>query len=332
MTPRRRSALLAAILVAAAVRSAPAWQESDFTPRPVVAYPYSLDFDRPSTVIGEAEGYTFQKGDTIFDVARHLGLGINEAVGALPGFDVWIPPPSARVVFPTWWVLPDAEHDGIVVNIPEMRLYYYPRIEGTGPRTVITYPVGLGRDDWRTPTGTFKVVEKTVDPTWIIPDSIREEHIIERGDTRKMIPGGDPTNPLGHYRLRLSPGLYGIHGTNIPWGVGMEVSHGCIRLYPEDIEQLFQMVPVGTRTEIVYQPVKLGARDGEIYVEVHPDIYDTGFDGREFSRRWLWARGWAEMVDYDKLDDALDRQDGVPTRISDGRPVDPRRGQAPPAP
>ncbi len=321
--------LLLALLLAMVPGSAFAWQESDFPPRPVVAYVFSPTPANPDTVIGNPRGYTFAKGDTLYDVARHLGLGINEVIDAYPDLDRWIPPEGQSVPFPTWWVLPDSDGQGVVVNIPEMRLYYFPPATKRGPRTVITYPVGLGRDDWRTPTGKFKVTEKTVDPTWVIPDSIRNEHLRERGDPRKVIPGGDPANPLGRYRMRLSLPLYGIHGTNIPWGVGMEVSHGCIRLYPEDIERLFAIVPVGTPGEILYQPVKIGARDGEIYVEAHQDIYATGLDYMEAARSILRDKGWEASVDWERLAEALQRNAGVPIPISQGQPLRRRPGEQP---
>jgi L,D-transpeptidase ErfK/SrfK len=317
---RRIAVVIAAGLLSTAASSS-AWDESDFPPRPVAAYGFMLEGPEASTVVGEPRSYTFAKGDTLYDVARHLGLGINEVSGALPEVDVWLPPEGETMAFPTWWVLPQSTYEGVVVNIPEMRLYYFPPRKKGGLHTVITYPVGLGRDEWRTPTGKFKVTEKTVNPKWVVPESIREEHIRERGDPRRMIPGGAPDNPLGRFRIRLSLPLYGIHGTNIPWGVGMEVSHGCIRLYPEDIERLFPVVPVGVAGEIIYEPVKLGTRDGDVFVEVHPDIYDTGFDYLAVARERLHAKGWESAIDMGLLLDALTQKSGTPSRISVGQPL-----------
>jgi L,D-transpeptidase ErfK/SrfK len=311
--------IAAALLIGAA--SVSAWEESDFPPRPLAAYSFTPSGPEPSTVIGEPRSYTFAKGDTLYDVARHLGLGINEVTEAFPDLDVWIPPDGETLAFPTWWVVPDSSYEGVVVNIPEMRLYYFPPHLKGGLHTAITYPVGLGRDEWRTPTGKFKVTEKTVNPKWVVPESIRAEHIRDRGDDRNMIPGGAPDNPLGHYRIRLSLPLYGIHGTNIPWGVGMEVSHGCIRLYPEDIERLFTIVPVGAPGEIVYQPVKIGARDGDVFVEVHPDIYDTGFDYLAGAKERLHAKGLENAIELSLLLDALNEKSGTPVRISVGQPL-----------
>lgn len=289
------------------------WNEADFPPRPVAPLPFSTDPGNPSTVIGEPSPYTIPSGQTMYEAARHHGLGINQVAEAFPDVDLVKPPAGETFELPTWWVLPETSYRGLVINIPELRIYYFP---AAAPGTVITYPVGLGRQGWRSPIAPFRVIEKTVDPVWIIPASIREEHIRERNDPRTMIAGGDPDNPLGRYRLRLNLPLYGIHGTNIPWGIGMEVTHGCVRLYPEDIERLFALVPVGTPGEFVYQPVKVGARGGDVYVEVHPDVYDTGFNYLQEALRLLAAKGWSKRVDFALLEQAIEGQRGTPTRIS----------------
>jgi L,D-transpeptidase ErfK/SrfK len=223
-------------------------------------------------IIGSVGSYRIREGDTLMDVARYFDLGFNEIVEANPGVDAWIPTVGKSVVLPTSWVLPCCRYEGLVVNIPEMRLFYY-HPEAGGRTTVVTYPVGLGRDDWRTPRGTFRVRGKTVNPTWVIPESIRREHIRERDDPRTSIAGGAPDNPLGKYRIELTLAPYSIHGSDIPWGIGMLVSHGCARLYPEDIARLFPAVPVGTPGEFVYQPVKVGLRGGAAWLEAHQDIY-----------------------------------------------------------
>ena len=305
------------------------WRESEFTPRPVVAYPYSLDAQKLYTVIGDATSYSIPQGQTVYEAARHLGLGINQVAAAFPELDLLEPPPGTTLDFPTMWILPESDYQGLVINIPEMRIYYFPR---SNPGTVVTYPVGLGRDDWRTPIDRFKVIEKTVDPAWLIPETIRAEHIRERNDPRTMIAGGDPENPLGHYRLRLNLPLYGIHGTNIPWGIGMQVTHGCIRLYPEDIERLYAMVPIGTPGQFVYQPVKIGARDGEIYIEVHPDFYGTRFNYVQESMRLLGEKGWSSRVDWQLLSAAIEKKHGAPTRISRAASPSPLEAHGVPAP
>ncbi|MGH9388019.1 MAG: L,D-transpeptidase, partial [Vicinamibacteria bacterium] len=150
----------------------------------------------------------------------------------------------------------------------------------------------------------------------VIPESIRKERIQDKGWSEKSIPGGDPTNPLGLYRLRLSLDLYSIHGTDQPWAVGRKTSHGCIRLYPEDIEQLFSLVPLGTTGVFLDQPVKIGARGGEIFVEAHPSIYGRRVDYAGTARRLLRERGWNKHVDPQALAAALAQKTGVPARIS----------------
>src|SRR5215831_13044003 len=269
------------------------------------------------TVIGQVRPYRIRKGDTLIDLARYYDLGYNEIVDANPGIDPWVPPVGATILLPTEWVLPCCTYDGIVVNIPEMRLFYYRRSPGDPHTTIVyTYPVGLGRDDWRTPSGKFRVRGKTVNPQWNIPESIRKEHIAERDDPRTFIPGGAPVNPLGKYRIELTLPLYGIHGTDIPWGVGMQVSHGCVRLYPEDIERLFPLVKVGTPGEFVYAPVKIGVRDGAVYVESHRDIY--GYQPALFrdASAALERAHLADHADQQLLVTALEDSGGIPVRVS----------------
>ena len=313
-----------AVMAATAAVAQERWTEADFANKARLTKPYVVipgrDPAKINTVMGSVRKYSTTKGDTFLDLARFYGLGYNELEQANPGIDPWIPGIRAgTVTLPTAWVLPQVAYEGVVVNIPEMRLYYFhPHKEGAAEVLVTTYPVGLGRDDWRTPKGKFKVKGKTVNPTWIIPDSIREEHIRERGDDRKMIEGGAPDNPLGKYRLELTMTGYRIHGTDIPWGVGMQVSHGCVRLYPEDIEALYPLIPVGTPGEFIYQPVKIGARDGRIYAEVSPDIY-TLVPGLFTEARGIVEQlGWQQNVDWDKLQRAVEEQNGVPVDITLG--------------
>jgi L,D-transpeptidase ErfK/SrfK len=252
----------------------PTFDEASFARKslPTFTIPAPRPGHPADTVVGAVGTYRIRQGDTLIDIARYYDLGYNEIVEANPGVDPWVPQVGATITLPTAWVLPCCNYQGIVVNIPEMRLYHY--APAGGDKLVVhTYPVGLGRDDWRTPRGRFKIAGKTVNPQWNIPESIRQEHIRERGDARHFIRGGAPDNPLGRYRLELVHALYSIHGTDIPWGVGMLVSHGCVRLYPEDVEQLFPLVAVGSPVEFTYQPVKLGTRKGTTYVEVHRDIY-----------------------------------------------------------
>ena len=310
--------VLIAVLLGGRASLGATYTEADFFAKPDPSYTIPTPIDgAPTTVVGEVRMYRVRKGDTLMDLARLYSLGYNEIVDANPGLDPWVPPIGATVVLPTQWVLPCCSYSGLVVNIPEMRLFYMRRA-GPGMTQVFTYPVGLGRDDWRTPTGTFKVNGKTVNPQWNIPESIRKEHIEERGDARTFIPGGAPDNPLGTRRLELTLPMYRIHGTDIPWGVGMQVSHGCIRLYPEDIERLFPLVPIGTPGEFVYQVVKLGRLNGAVFAEVHEDIYGKSPAIFRDAMSVIESRGFGGQVDQKLLLDGLANAGGLPFQISPG--------------
>jgi L,D-transpeptidase ErfK/SrfK len=322
---------LAAIALAGACRARPGipgggevrWDEAAFAAKPLPTYRLLLDRrGRPvDTVIGRRRTHRVREGETLLEVARYHDLGYNEIVEANPGVDPWLPPPGRTVVLPTEWVLPCCTYEGIVLNIPEMRLYFYERrADDRGALVVHTHPVGLGREDRRTPRGRFRIRGKTVNPRWVIPESIRQEHIRERGDARTSIPGGDPENPLGRYRFELTLPRYAIHGTNLPWGAGMAVSHGCARLYPEDIERLFPLVEVGTPVELVYQRVKVGRRGGEVYVEVHPDLYRYQPVRVRDALASIERRGLAEGVERSRLEAALTGSRGLPVRVSGERP------------
>jgi L,D-transpeptidase ErfK/SrfK len=227
-------------------------------------------------LIGEYGEVAAASEDTLIDIARRFGLGYDELVDANPGVDPWLPGVATIVRLPLRRVLPDAPREGIVVNLPEHRLYYYPDARPGEPRLVVTYPISIGKMDWTTPLGLTRVAEKIKGPLWYPPESVRAEHA-SRGDILpKVVPAG-PDNPLGQFAMRLAvgKGTYLIHGTNNPAGIGMDVTHGCMRLYPEDIEALFKLVAVGTPVRIVNQPHKVGWRDGQLYVEVHPPLDAT---------------------------------------------------------
>ena len=309
-----------AMLVGVGAPARADWDEDTFLRKtfPTYSIPTPSKGGRPAeTVIGKVRAYRIRKGDTLMDLARWFSLGYNEITEANPGIDPWVPPAGSIILLPTEWVLPCCTYEGIVVNIPEMRLFLYKRAPGDPHTTVVyTYPVGLGRDDWRTPSGKFKIRGKTVNPQWNIPESIRKEHIAERGDPRTFIPGGDPDNPLGKYRIELTLPMYGIHGTNIPWGVGMQVSHGCVRLYPEDIANLFPIVDRGMVGEFAYQPIKAGIRNGVVYVEAHNDIY--GYRPAPFAEATaaLARAGLADRVDQRLLQEALQENSTMPDPVS----------------
>jgi L,D-transpeptidase ErfK/SrfK len=304
--------LIAGLLLGVTGGTAHAWTEEEFFKKTTTTYKIGPG----ESLVGGLTWYRVRKGDTLYDIARQFSLGYNEIVERNPGLDVWLPPPGAVVMLPTEWILPCCIRRGLIVNIPEMRMYYLRPTTEKGVSEVITYAVGLGREDWQTPRGKFTVRDKTVNPTWVIPESIRKEHIADRGDARTVIPGGTPDNPLGKHRLSLSLPSYGIHGTNIPWGVGMEVSHGCLRLYPEDIERLFPEVPVGTPGEIVYQPVKVAIHAGEVYVQIARDIYGLTPALWKEARAVIDRLGVADRVDGERLMAVLQSSTGIPVRVS----------------
>jgi len=228
-----------------------------------------------SDVIGETITTAAGAEDTLLDVARRHGLGYEEITNANPGIDPWLPGAGTAVVVPKRRLLPRAPRTGIVINLPEHRLYWYPPVAAGQPPVVWTFPVSIGKMDWNTPLGRTTIVAKVKNPTWIPPKSVREEHA-KRGEILPAIVPAGPDNPMGLYSMRLGipGGAYLIHGTNRPAGVGMQVTHGCMRLYPEDIEALFNMVTVNTPVMIVNQPYKWGWHQGELLIEVHPPLQE----------------------------------------------------------
>lgn len=275
-------------------------------------------------VIGEVQVVTASHEDTLADFARRYGLGFDEIVAANPGVDPWLPGEGTRVVLPTQFVLPDAPSNGLVLNLAAMRLFYFPKPEGDEPPVVITHPIGIGRQGWRTPQGTLRVTQKIKDPTWRVPASVRREHA-KMGDPLPAVVPAGPKNPLGAYAMRLSRPSYLIHGTDKPYGVGMRVSHGCVRLYPEDIARLFPEVPKGTRVRIVNQPYLAGWRDGKLYLEAHPPL-------AEEAKRWKGSLKPMEKVVLARAGDSPDAVDwetagevagearGIPVPISPNSP------------
>lgn len=209
--------------------------------------------------------------DTLLDIARNFDIGQVEILLANPAVDRWLPGKSTKVKIPNGRLLPATPHQGLVLNLPEFRLYYYPKQIQNHSRTVITHPISIGRVDWDTPLGETRIIAKTRNPVWIPPASIRAEHAAEGDILPKVFPAG-PDNPLGLYALRLGVPGYLIHSTNKPYGVGMRVSHGCIRMYPEDIEKLFYKIDTGTPVYIVNQAIKVGWSDNILYIEVYPEL------------------------------------------------------------
>jgi L,D-transpeptidase ErfK/SrfK len=257
-----------------------------------------VELAKGQELVGETQLIFARYENTFSAIGRQYNLGYEEMRSANPGVDQWLPGEGTPIYLPTQSILPEAPREGIVVNVPAMRLYYFTtekvgsaakagateKAGGTAPAQgateilkVSTHPIGIGVEGWATPFGEAKVTQKVKDPVWYVPASIRKEHA-DRGDPLPSVVKPGPDNPLGAYALTLSLPSYLIHGTNKPAGVGMRSSHGCIRLYPEDIEALFTRVPRGTSVRIVNQPVLAGWRDGQLYLEVHPPLAEEQHD------------------------------------------------------
>jgi len=228
-------------------------------------------------VVGEDQTVMTVYEDTLYDLAAAYSLGSEEILRINPKVDPWLPGAGKLVMIPGRHILPPGPHEGIVVNLPEHRLYYYPKPKRGQPIQVITYPVSIGKMDWRTPLGVTHVIQKQKDPSWYPPESVRKEHAAD-GDPLPAVVGPGPNNPLGAYAMRLAAGngTYLIHGTNNPRAVGLPVTHGCIRMYPDDVAALFPLIPVGTPVRLINEPVKVAWVDGELLLEAHPPVDAQG--------------------------------------------------------
>ena len=263
-------------------------------------------------VVGEIQHTRIDKGETLLDVARQADLGYQQVQDANTALDEWVPEPGSKVLLPSQWILPRSRYRGIVINLPEMRLYLYPEKTAPGQEVEIrTWPIGIGTDETPSPIRSFTIRTKEENPTWVVPDSILKT----REDKRRVVPPG-PDNPLGAYRMRLSYDIYAIHGTDTPWAVGRLTTHGCIRLYPEDIPELFDEVRVGTEGEILYQPVKVGEENGRIFVSVHKDVYKRFKSLEKHALAEVKKAGVASRVDPDRVRAAVAAMNGLPVDVT----------------
>jgi len=262
-------------------------------------------------LVGYTRTHQVAADESLIEIARDYDVGFNAIAAANPTLDPFVPPPGATLDVPTAWILPRAATPGtVVVNLSEMRLYYFSQRRPEGGDWVVSFPIGVGVDGAETPVGRFQVVSREVNPVWRVPTSIRKEN----PDLPAQVPPG-PENPLGSHALRLSQGSILIHGTNRPYGVGRRVSHGCLRLYPEDIPQLYQLVHVGTEVLIVREPVKVALHDGRVWVEVHADEDFQG-DMAALARQLLASRQLLGRADSAKLDAAVRSANGIPVDVS----------------
>jgi len=225
-------------------------------------------------VFGQTKTIKVSSKDTLLDIARQYDIGQAEILIANPNVDRWLPNDDDEVILPSRYIIPDVDRKGLVVNLAEMRIYYFPETKNGNKPVVTTHPVGIGRMDWVTPLGISKIVEKKKDPTWIPPKSLQMDRIANGEQPYPSIVPSGPTNPLGKHAMRLgiTGGSYLIHGTIKPFGVGMRVSAGCIRMYPEDIESLFNKISTGTQVRVINEPIKLGWVLDSLFIELHPPL------------------------------------------------------------
>jgi L,D-transpeptidase ErfK/SrfK len=280
------------------------------------AGPFTVKFPTASTgvdpsaytVVGSPKRHVIKKGEDLLGIAQDYDLGYN-SIGVLHrDWDPFILPVGTEIVIPTIWIAPPPQGRQIVVNTGAMRLFYYTNND----TQVYTYPIGMGVLDYKTPTGNFTVVQKKVAPDWHIPKQLQAKY------NMAVMPAG-PDNPMGAYKLGLSWGDYGIHGCNISCAVGRLVSHGCTRLYPNDIKQLFAMVPMGTTVSYIYEPALVGFRSGRIYLSVHEDYYFKIRSMIFHVLGLLESRGLSGQVNMERVMQTVEEHTGVPIDITGGR-------------
>jgi L,D-transpeptidase ErfK/SrfK len=299
LLPRRAGRLLilaAAVIVAGCSLVSQPWKRQ---PPPAPPVPPLADLPRPAPrlplpedthrfvlesdaddVVGVVQVTETGKDDTLPDIARRFDLGYEEMARANPGVDPWLPGVGRKVVVPTRFILPNAPHDGVVINLAAMRLFYYPKRKSGEKQVVYTHPIGVGRVGWNTPEGTTRIVSREKDPTWRPSASVRKEHAENDDPVPAVVPPG-PDNPLGKFKFNLAWPSYLIHGTNKPYGVGLRSSHGCIRLYPEDIAVMFEAIPIGTPVHVVNQPYIFGISDDQLVMQAYTVLEDD--------KRWINA-------------------------------------------
>jgi L,D-transpeptidase ErfK/SrfK len=292
-------------------------------------------------VVGAVVTISARHEDTLIDIARRHGLGYEDIVRANPAVNVWLPGEGTEVILPTRFVLPAGLRRGVILNLAEYRLYYFPESKPGETAYVMTYPISIGRMDWETPLGLTKVISKVRNPSWYVPQSVLDEHVADGNPLPRIVPPG-PDNPLGKYAMRLGLPGYLIHGTNRPAGVGMRVTHGCVRMFPEDIEYLFAKVDVNTPVRIVNDPVKMGWDGNQLVMEVHPILEVTTPEDSEDVQKGEGAidstdvvatvkdpltyvteqfivttGGRAGQLDWHLAEQVVDRSDGIPTPVGE---------------
>lgn len=299
---------------------------------PAYAERFELESSNDS-LMGSIRYVKVRDDETLVDIAREFDIGYDQIVKANPGVNRWLPGEGTKVVIPQMYILPSAARKGLILNIPELRLYFYPAAQKGAPQQVMTFPVSIGRMDWRTPLGTTRVVAKERDPVWRPTASIRAEHARDGDPLPEAIPGGDPTNPLGRFALRLGIPSYLIHGVDErkAFGIGMRVTHGCIRMYPEDIEALFPLVSVNTPVLLLDEPIKIGRFDDRIFLSVHQPLEEGEDDAAPPAPRISVEQTFREirnklgpsvMINEAQIAEITEEGNGIPHEIAQASPFD----------
>ena len=276
-------------------------------------------------LIGRVQVTTAVHADTFVDLARRFNVGYEELVRANPGIDPWLPGEGRRIVLPTAFILPNAPREGVIINVAAMRLFYFPKPQAGEPQTIYTFPIGIGRVGWKTPEGTTKIVRKAKNPIWRPGAGVRAEHR-ENGEILPAVVPAGPDNPLGTRAMYLGWPSYLIHGTNKPAGVGLRSSHGCIRLFPEDVELLYELVKPGEKVTVVNQPFVFGWHGDVLHLQAFDVLEDDPRDWRNATKRLL-SRNLAdkierrlrerrEQVDWEAVQRLAHDPHGVPVPIA----------------
>ncbi|GBU09132.1 L,D-transpeptidase linking Lpp to murein [Gammaproteobacteria bacterium] len=255
--------------------------------------------------------------DTLLEIGERYEMGFDELKWANPNVNTWVPGANTPVIIPAQYILPKGVREGIVLNIPEMRAYYFPKDK----QSVYIYPVSVGRMDWKTPLGKSYVTAKQKDPAWYPPESIQREHLEDgRGVLGKYVAPG-PNNPLGQHVLRLSLPSYLLHGTNDSDGIGMRVTHGCMRFFPKNIEELYNIVPLKTSVYIINQPVKIGWDGERLMIETNPTLEEDNLskaDVVNIAHELLISYQNDESIELNDIkiiDIAIEQMSGIPVQI-----------------
>ncbi len=289
-------------------------------------------FELPSSsdnLVGNLAYIKVSSADTFSDLANQFGIGFDALKYANPTVDPWLPKDDDTVVIPRLYILPDAPYEGIIINIPEKKLYYFPEVSTQQKPVVEIYAVSVGRQEWNTPITKTKVTGRLKDPVWYPPKSLRDEHLANGEIYPRIVPPGE-SNPLGQYLLQLDIPTYFIHGTNNRFGIGMQVTRGCVRMYPEDIESIFSRVTRGAPVAIINKAYKIGWLDKVIYLEINPlpeinaqqttEAMEHFPKDREAVLELIQSRLGLQnkselMLDWEKIDKVLAETTGLPTAI-----------------